>query len=227
MTKSKALSQSEENYVKEIFHLSGRDKMKVSTNALAEKLAAKASSITDMLKKLGDKKLVSYEKYKGCVLTAKGEKIAVHIIRKHRLWETFLVNKLNFGWDEVHDVAEQLEHIQSSKLVDGIDRFLNFPKVDPHGDPIPDKDGNIDYQESKVPLSEVSIDALVEVVQVNEDSFELLQYLDQINLSLGSSIIVTERIAFDESIMIELDNNHKLSLSKKVAENIAVKFKIK
>ena len=227
MTKSKNLSQAEENYVKEIFHLSGREKIKVSTNALAEKLDAKASSITDMLKKLGDKKLVSYEKYKGCVLSAKGERIAVHIIRKHRLWETFLVNKLNFGWDEVHDVAEQLEHIQSIKLVDGIDRFLNYPKVDPHGDPIPDKEGNINYQESKVPLSETAVDCEVEVVQVNEDSFELLQYLDQIKLSLGSSIVVKERISFDESIKIELDGEHHLSLSKKVAENIAVKFKTK
>ena len=228
MTKNnKELSQSEENYLKEIFHLSGRDKVKVSTNSLAEKLESKASSITDMLKKLGDKKLVTYEKYKGCVLTADGEKIAVHIIRKHRLWETFLVNKLNFGWDEVHDVAEQLEHIQSYKLVDSIDRFLNYPKVDPHGDPIPDKEGNIDYQESKVALSETAIESMVEVVQVNEDSFELLQYLNQIELSLGSSIKVIERIAFDESMTIELNGKQKISLSKKVAENIAVKFNSK
>lgn len=222
--KSNILSHSEENYLKEIFHLSGKEKSKVSTNALAEKLASKASSITDMLKKLGDKKLVSYEKYKGCNLTTKGEKIAIHIIRKHRLWETFLVNKLNFGWDEVHDVAEQLEHIQSLKLINGIDQFLNFPKVDPHGDPIPDKDGNINYLESKIKLSDTGLNTEVEVVQVNEDSFALLQYLDQIKLGLGSKIIVKERIAFDESITIELNSKTSLSLSKKIAENISVKY---
>lgn len=222
--KSNALSHSEENYLKEIFHLSGKEHAKVSTNALAEKLDSKASSITDMLKKLGDKKLVSYEKYKGCSLTTKGEKIAVHIIRKHRLWETFLVNKLNFGWDEVHDVAEQLEHIQSLKLIDGIDQFLNFPKVDPHGDPIPDRDGNINYLESKIKLSDTGLNTAVEVVQVNEDSFALLQYLDQIKLGLGSKISVVERVTFDESISINLNGKSTVSISKKIAENIWVKY---
>lgn len=224
MTKSASLSQAEENYLKAIFHLSGQEKLKVNTNGLAEKLNAKASSITDMLKKLGDKKLVSYEKYKGCSLTKKGEKIAIHIIRKHRLWETFLVNKLNFGWDEVHDVAEQLEHIQSLKLINGIDQILNYPKVDPHGDPIPDKDGNIDYLESKILLSETSISAAVEVIQVTEDSLDLLQYLDSIKLKLGSKIEVLERVAYDKSIRVKLEGNGVLSLSSKVAENIYVKF---
>ena len=210
--------------MKGIFHLSGKECAKVSTNALADKLETKASSITDMLKKLGDKKLVSYEKYKGCKLTKKGERIAIQIIRKHRLWETFLVNKLNFGWDEVHEVAEQLEHIQSLKLINGIDQILNYPKVDPHGDPIPDKDGNIDYNESKIQLSEAAIEATVEVVRVNEDSFSLLQYLDQINLKLGSKIKVLERVAFDKSISVLIDNKLTTSLSEKVAENISVTF---
>lgn len=223
MEKANLFSHAEENYLKEIFHLSGRKKKKVSTNALAEKLNAKASSITDMLKKLLDKKLISYEKYKGCSLTKKGELIAVHIIRKHRLWETFLVNKLNFGWDEVHEVAEQLEHIQSTKLVDGIEQILNFPKVDPHGDPIPDKNGAIDYNENKIALSEASINVSVKVVRVNEDSHSLLQYLDKIKLSLGSEIKVLERLPFDESIQIQL-GDQLLNLSKKVAENISVSF---
>jgi DtxR family Mn-dependent transcriptional regulator len=222
--KSNILSHSEENYLKEIFHLSGKAHAKVTTNSLAEKLESKASSITDMLKKLGEKKLVSYEKYKGCSLSPKGEKIAIHIIRKHRLWETFLVNKLNFGWDEVHDVAEQLEHIQSLKLINGIEEILNFPKVDPHGDPIPDKEGNISYLESKIKLSDTGLNTLVEVVQVNEDSFALLQYLDQIKLGLGSKITVKERLAFDESITIELNSKKTLSLSKKISENISVKY---
>lgn len=218
------LTQAEENYLKEIFHLSGRDQMRVSTNSLAEKLVTKASSITDMLKKLGEKKLVSYQKYKGCVLTDKGERIAIHIIRKHRLWETFLVNKLDFGWDEVHDVAEQLEHIQSLKLIDSIEQFLNYPKFDPHGDPIPDKAGNISYQESKINLSEASINNTFEVISVNEDSLALLKYLDQIGLKIGSQIVVKQRIAFDESMQVKIDNNESLNLSKKVTQNIGVKF---
>lgn len=221
------LTQAEENYLKEIFHLSGRDHDKVSTNALAEKLDAKASSITDMLKKLGEKKLVSYQKYKGCVLTKKGERIAVHIIRKHRLWETFLVNKLDFGWDEVHDVAEQLEHIRSLKLIDSIEQFLNYPKFDPHGDPIPDKEGNISYQESKINLSEASINNTFEVVSVNEDSLALLKYLDQIGLKIGSQIIVAQRVSFDESLQVKIDNSESINLSKKVTQNIGVKFKSK
>lgn len=221
------LTHSEENYLKEIFHLSGQEKQKVSTNALAEKLQSKASSITDMLGKLKNKNLITYQKYKGCYLTEEGEKIALHIIRKHRLWETFLVNKLNFGWDEVHDVAEQLEHIRSVKLIDSIDDFLNHPKFDPHGDPIPDKDGNIDYQESKINLSEGAVNTTFEVVSVNEDSLALLKYLDQIKLKIGSIVQLHERIAFDESLIVQIDGNDRTSLSKKVTENIGVKFKSK
>lgn len=218
------LSHSEENYLKEIFHLSGKDKMKVSTNALAERLDTKASSITDMVKKLADKKLISYKPYKGCALTEKGEKIAIQIIRKRRLWETFLVNKLNFGWDEVHDVAEQLEHIISAKLIDDLDAFLKFPKFDPHGDPIPDKHGNISYRESKIPLHETAINTRVEVVSVNEDSLSLLQYLDKINLKLGSEIDVLARVPFDESMQINIIGLGEISLSKKVVENIGVRI---
>ena len=226
-SKKDILSHSEENYLKEIFHLSGKEKVKVSTNALAERLSTKASSITDMLQKLKAKKLVAYQKYKGCQLTEKGEQIALQIIRKHRLWETFLVNKLDFGWDEVHDVAEQLEHIRSLKLIDSIDQFLNFPKFDPHGDPIPDKDGNINYQESKIKLSESSVKTLVEVVSVNEESLALLKYLDEIGLKIGSEIAVYSRVSFDGSIAVEIDNKQEISLSKKISENIGVKFKSK
>lgn len=225
--KSNTLSHSEENYLKEIFHLSGEERSKVSTNALAEKLDAKASSITDMLKKLGDKKLVSYKKYKGCSLTSKGEKIAILIIRKHRLWETFLVNKLNFGWDEVHDVAEQLEHIKSIKLIESIEQFLDYPKFDPHGDPIPDASGKISYVESKVNLSDTAVKSIVEVVRVNEDSLTLLKYLDQIGLKLGSEIEILSKVAFDESIQVKIDKGESLSLSKKVTNSISVKFKSK
>lgn len=225
--KENILTHAEENHLKEIFHLSGKDKEKVSTNALAERLETKASSITDMLQKLKAKKLIDYQKYKGFSLTEKGEKIALQIIRKHRLWETFLVNKLNFGWDEVHDVAEQLEHIRSLKLIDSLDQFLEFPKFDPHGDPIPDKDGNISYRESKINLSESTVKTRVEVISVNEDSLALLKYLDEIGLSIGSVIDVHSRVSFDKSMNVTIDGCGQISLSKKVSENIGVRFKSK
>ena len=206
-----------------IFHLT-RGEEKVSTNSLAEKLGTKASSITDMLKKLSDKGLISYQRYKGCYLTEKGERIAVQIVRKHRLWETFLVSKMGFGWDEVHDVAEQLEHIHSVKLIDGLDKFLNYPKFDPHGDPIPDKRGNISDRKSKVPLSETKMNSVVEVVGVNEDSLTLLRYLDEIGLKLGSKLKVLEKYAFDASMKVKFTDGTLLNLSNKVAGNINVRF---
>ena len=184
------LSHSEENYLKEIFHLSGLTDKRVSTNSLASRLNSKASSITDMLQKLSDKKLVKYVKYKGCDLTKEGERIAIQIIRKHRLWETFLVSKLSFGWEEVHDVAEQLEHIDSAKLIDSLDRFLNYPKFDPHGDPIPDKDGNIVYRKSKIKLIDAAVNSRVEIVRVNEDSLALLKFLERHELTLGIELYV-------------------------------------
>ncbi|MBK9191193.1 MAG: metal-dependent transcriptional regulator [Crocinitomicaceae bacterium] len=224
MAKQEFLSHSEENYLKVIFQLAGQERLKVSTNALADKLCAKPSSITDMLKKLSDKKLISYKKYQGCGLTVKGEVIAIQIIRKHRLWETFLVSKLSFGWEEVHDVAEQLEHIQSIKLIDKLDEFLDFPKFDPHGDPIPDRAGNITYRKSKIKLAEAAINAVVEVVSVDEDSPSLLKYLDEIGLRLGSRIKVFERIPFDSSLKIEIVGVQKMYISEKVADNIGVRF---
>lgn len=224
MAKQSRLTHSEENYLKVIFQLSGQNRDRVSTNSLAEKLETKPSSITDMVKKLADKKLIVYEKYQGCELTSKGESIAIQIIRKHRLWETFLVSKLSFGWEEVHDVAEQLEHIHSIKLIDQLDQFLDFPKFDPHGDPIPDKNGNITYRKSKIKLAESAVKSLVEVVSVDEDSLLLLKYLDEIGLQLGSRIKIFERISFDGSLRIEIVDGQKMYLSEKVAENIGVRF---
>ena len=147
-------SFTEENYLKAIYKLSLNGVQGVSTNAIADKLATKPSSVTDMIKKLADKKLVSYQKYQGVNLTKKGSDVAVSIIRNHRLWEVFLVEKLNFKWDEVHDLAEELEHINTHKLTERLDEFLGFPKFDPHGDPIPDKDGNI-IQHKDVTLSDL------------------------------------------------------------------------
>src|SRR3954471_19141026 len=135
-------SVSKENYLKAIFHLQ-QDNQSVSTNALAESLQTRPASVTDMLKKLKEQRLLQYEKYKGVKLTHEGRKVAILIIRKHRLWEYFLVEKLGFGWEEVHEIAEELEHISSKKLIDRLDEYLNFPQTDPHGDPIPDIDGKI------------------------------------------------------------------------------------
>ncbi len=220
----KSLSHSEENYLKEIFHLSGLTEKRVSTNGLASRLNTKASSITDMLQKLSDKKLVEYVKYKGCFLTEEGERIAIQIIRKHRLWETFLVNKLSFGWEEVHDVAEQLEHIDSEKLIDSLDRFLNYPKFDPHGDPIPDKDGKIVYRKSKIKLLDAAINSRVEIVRVNEDSLALLKFLERHQLTLGTELDVLEKFPFDDSMSVRVGERLEINLSKKVTENIGVKF---
>lgn len=220
----KELTHSEENYLKEIYHLGNQSESSVSTNSLAEKLNTKASSITDMVKKLADKELLTYTKYRGCDLSDSGEKIALQIIRKHRLWETFLVNKLNFGWEEVHDVAEQLEHINSVKLIDELDDFLAYPKFDPHGDPIPDKNGKITYLKSKILLDEAALNSVVQVVKVNEDSISLLKYLDQLNLKLGSRIKIIERFPFDGSLKVEIDDQLEMNLSKKVAESIGVQI---
>ncbi|MGB5928452.1 MAG: metal-dependent transcriptional regulator, partial [Cyclobacteriaceae bacterium] len=149
-------SLAEENYLKAIYHLSTEDEGNVSTNAISETLNTKPASVSDMLRKLSGKELVSYRKYQGVSLTPSGRKVALQVIRKHRLWEVFLVDKLNFNWDEVHDVAEQLEHIQSPLLIHQLDEFLGHPAYDPHGDPIPDENGGFPEKEQS-PLSELTV----------------------------------------------------------------------
>ena len=217
------LSHSEENYLKHIYHLAGKERIKVATNSLAERLETKASSITDMLKKLKEKELIEYKKYKGCGLTDLGENIAIQIIRKHRIWETFLVNELNFKWDEVHDIAEQLEHIQSQELIDRIDAFLGFPKFDPHGDPIPNKKGEIEYRETKINLSEAQGNVNYEIVSVNEDSLALLRYLDDNKIGLGSEILILEHYDFDNSLKVKIKGKKTINLSEKVTSCIGVR----
>lgn len=215
-------SFTEENYLKAIYNLSTPENQSVSTNAIAEKLATKASSVTDMLKKLADKKLIRYKKYQGAELTGKGKKIAINIIRKHRLWEVFLVNYLNFKWDEVHEVAEQLEHINSDKLIDSLERFLNFPQFDPHGDPIPDKQGKIFHHK------EVSVIDLKEgesgiIVGVKEHHPDFLRYLESVELLLGTIIKVIKIFDWDSSIQIKFNKKHEITISEKVASNLYIK----
>jgi len=212
---------AEENYLKAIFKLSGKQKASASTNAIAEELETKASSVTDMIKKLTEKGFVNYQKYKGTSLTKKGHEIAIHIVRKHRLWEVFLVKKLNFQWDEVHDVAEQLEHIKSSKLVEHLDTFLGFPQYDPHGDPIPNKNGEFPKSFS-APLIDLATGNKGQVVGVSQDNPAFLQYLDKLEIKLGSKIQVIEKVEFDQSLEVKI-NGKATHISSEVAKNILIK----
>jgi DtxR family transcriptional regulator, Mn-dependent transcriptional regulator len=212
---------SEENYIKVIYHLSQVSPKGVNTNAIAGMLETKASSVTDMLKKLSEKQLVTYQKYQGVTLTEKGFLSAKMIVRKHRLWETFLVNKLSFSWDEVHEIAEELEHIKSEKLINSLDEFLGFPAFDPHGEPIPNQKGEI-IKIDKLLLSEAVLDKDYVCVGVKNSSVEFLQYLDKQNISLGSTIKVISREEFDSSLTIIL-NTKTISISNKIAENLFIK----
>ena len=210
-------SQSEEDYLKALYHLE-MDFNAVSTNSIAEYLDMKPSSVTDMLKKLAEKKFINYQKYKGTSLTKKGKLIALSIIRKHRLWETFLVEKLGFGWDQVHTIAEQLEHIKSDELIENLDNFLGNPKYDPHGDPIPSKDGNIEKMNQKI-LVELKASQKGIITGVKKGTASLLNYLDKEKVKLGDSIKVIEILEFDGTYIVEI-NKRKLTFSEKICQNL-------
>jgi DtxR family Mn-dependent transcriptional regulator len=214
------MTTSEENYLKVIYHLSLVSPKGVNTNAIAGMLDTKASSVTDMMKKLAEKDVVSYIKYQGVSLTEKGLYAAKMIVRKHRLWEVFLVEKLQFTWDEVHEIAEELEHIKSEKLINKLDAFLDFPDVDPHGDPIPNADGEIKKVQKKL-LSDVSTKTQFQCVGVKDTSVDFLQFLDKKNIALGTFITILEKEIFDETLKIEV-NNKILTISNKIANNLYV-----
>ena len=216
------MTLAEENYLKTIFHLERKLKSEVSTNALAERMQTRASSVTDMMQKLADKKMLLYKKYKGVQLTEKGKKAAAYVVRKHRLWEVFLVDKLEFHWDEVHDIAEQMEHINSVELIKRLDAFLGHPDFDPHGDPIPDKDGNIKKAEKRL-LSELIKNQIGICVGVKESSPEYLQYLDKKKISIGTKINVLGKEFFDGSMMIQAGRD-QFFVSKQIAENLYVQI---
>ena len=212
-------SITEENYLKAIYkHSQGTDS--VSTNTIARELSTAPASVTDMLKRLSEKKLVIYRPYKGVQLSEQGGKIALTIIRKHRLWEVFLVNILNFSWDSVHDTAEQLEHINSPELIDKLDEFLGYPKFDPHGDPIPSKTGEIILRPT-INLSECPVGVAVSVAGVGEDSKDFLQYLDRMKMNIGSKILVVEKIEFDSSLILQV-GEREVVLSGEFAKRIEV-----
>jgi DtxR family Mn-dependent transcriptional regulator len=216
-----SLSSTEENYIKAIYKLSGKEKKAISTNSIALAMNTAAASVTDMLKRLKEKGYIHHEKYKGTKMLSKGMRCALVLLRKHRLWETFMVEKLNFNWDEVHIVAEQLEHIQSEKLIDSIDAFLGFPKFDPHGDPIPDKNGHVEPLKQTF-LSELEIGAQAVIVGVKEHSSPFLQYLEKMHLILGTKVEVITVFEYDNSLLIKIKDSKECTLSHKVAKNLFI-----
>lgn len=212
-------SFTEENYIKAIYKLSGGGTEGVNTNAIADALDTKAASVTDMLRKLSAKGLVDYVKYKGVSLTDAGQRVALQVIRKHRLWEVFLVDKLKFNWDEVHEVAEELEHISSELLTRRLDEFLGHPQFDPHGDPIPSENGEIKLKPQRL-LAEMEVNDAGLVVGVNDSQPLFLQYLDKMGIFLGAKVKVLDKIPYDNSLEINIENKKNLVVSSEVARNI-------
>ena len=215
------LSFTEENYLKTIYRLSDGGEKAVLTNEIAESMSTKAASVTDMVKRLSGKNLIAYEKYYGVKITRQGKSEALMVIRKHRLWETFLVDKLNFTWDEVHDVAEQLEHIQSNLLIEKLDEFLGFPSADPHGHPIPDKNGKI-HRVKQTPLASATLNKKSTVCSVKNGSPSFLQYLSKIGVYIGATILILDKVEFDGSLEVLIDGKKKVFISRDAGENILV-----
>jgi len=218
-----AISFTEENYLKVIHRLSEATSEDISTNAVAELMQTKAASVTDMLRKLADKGWVNYQKYQGVRLSPAGEKIALSIVRKHRLWEVFLVDKMGFNWDEVHEIAEQLEHIESDELVQKLDAYLGFPKTDPHGDPIPNKEGILP-ELAYLHLSDIKTGKNCKLMGVAQDSAVFLQLLTKLNLSLGAKLAIMEINEFDRSFFVSINDAEPIFISHEVAKNILVKI---
>ncbi|MGZ8536781.1 MAG: metal-dependent transcriptional regulator [Flavisolibacter sp.] len=208
---------SEENYLKAIYHLQGEDGT-VTTNELAEKLQTRPASVTDMMKKLHSKKLLHYIPYYGFSLSPEGKKIAVHVIRRHRLWEYFLSEKLKFEWNEVHELAEELEHVSSRQLIDRLDEFLGFPPFDPHGDPIPDSRGKI-RNINKIALIDLPLHRQAEVCQVTNQSDEMLELLNHKHISIGTRLEVKKHFEFDHTIEIKIKGT-TVTISEQLAKNI-------
>ncbi len=219
------ISLTEENYIKAIFSINTNNEGSgASTNELSELLNNKAGSVTDMLKRLSEKKLIHYQKYKGVFLSSKGEKMALDIVRKHRLWEVFLTEKLNFKWDEVHDIAEQLEHIKSEELIHRLDDFLGNPRFDPHGDPIPDSKGHLNSLRAK-PLNQFKAKGSFVFMGVSEHSKSFLQHLTAVGLKIGDTIKVEELNEFDNSRKVKINKGNSQFFSEKVSSHLLVELK--
>ena len=217
------MTLAEENYLKAILVISLDTNERASTNAIADEISTSAASVSDMLKKLQEKRLIKYEKYKGVELSEQGNKLATSIIRKHRIWETFLVNKLDFNWGEVHDLAEQLEHIKSIDLVDRLDSFLGFPKFDPHGEPIPTKRGEIPTTNT-IPLNKLKVGTKGNIMGVTLDEKSFLNYLTKLNISIGTKIELLEKISFDQSLSVKIEKTNQ-HISNDVSKHLLIKTK--
>ncbi len=217
------LSYTEENYLKALLHITyeNGDKKDAGTNEIAAYLNIKPATVNDMLKKLKEKKLIDYEKYGKSSLTTSGKKLAVEVVRKHRLWETFLYEKLEFTWDEVHEVAEQMEHINHKNLIERLDKFLGFPDYDPHGDPIPKSNGQLPNA-VKTLLSDIEVGKTCRVAAVKDTSTIFLQYLLQLSVSIGTEIKILDKITFDGSMKIQIGKDTKTIVSIKFAESLLV-----
>ncbi len=220
---STSITQAEENYLKAIFKIEEKETKPVLTNAIAAEMQTTAASVTDMLKRLSDKQLITYEKYRGVQLTEEGNRLATALIRKHRLWEVFLVDKLGFAWDEVHELAEQLEHVHGNNLVQRLDNFLGHPKFDPHGDPIPDANGRWTFRPQALLATLQPGDRGI-VTGVDDHSSTFLQYLDQLGLTLGAELELLERFPYDQSVKVRTRDQREFVLSDKVTQNLFVKI---
>ncbi len=213
---------SEENYLKTVYNLYKQGLKKITPTAIAESLSNNPASVVDMIKKLVEKQLVEYEKSKGVKLTQEGMNVAISVVRKHRLWEAFLVEKLGYGWDEVHDIAEQMEHVHHPDLADRLDKFLGFPQYDPHGDPIPKANGD-SARSYKTLLAEIPEGKTCKVVAVKDTSTPFLQYLKKLDIGIGTRIALVEKIPFDGSIIITAGSSRQqMTVSKVFAENLLV-----
>tara|TARA_B100000902_G_scaffold221471_1_gene210417 strand:- start:44701 stop:45357 length:657 start_codon:yes stop_codon:yes gene_type:complete len=217
------ITLAEENYLKGILGIILKTNKRASTNSIANEICTTPASVSDMLKKLQQKKLINYKKYHGVSLSARGKGIAISVIRKHRLWETFLVKKLHFNWEEVHDLAEQLEHIKSKNLINKLDAFLDYPKFDPHGEPIPAENGELPFSNT-IPLNEIKLKAKGKVMGVTIDKKSFLQYLTKLNIKIGTNIELLEKISFDQSLIINIDDTNT-HISNDVAKYLLIKTK--
>lgn len=215
-------TKAEENYLKAIFKIAEKEKKSVSTNSLARALETSPASITDMVKKMADKNLVLYEKYKGVSLTPSGNKIATELIRRHRLWEVFLVDKLRFAWHHVHDIAEELEHIGPPELISRLDAFMDYPKFDPHGDPIPNAEGRFTLR-NQIALSDIGPNVETVVLGVKEHGTSFLEHLHQLNIKIGTNIEILQIAEFDGSRQVIVDKKRNMTLSIAVVQNLFVK----
>ncbi|MCA0430805.1 MAG: metal-dependent transcriptional regulator [Bacteroidetes bacterium] len=213
------ISFTEENYLKAIYHLSTEGK--VSTNELSKYFSLKPASVTEMLKKLNDKKLIKHQKYKPVSLTKKGSDIAIKIIRGHRLWEKFLVDKLNYNWHEVHDIAEQLEHIKSDDLLNKLEKYLGYPKFDPHGDPIPDKNGILHPIKAKV-LNKIKTIGNYKLIGLTKHNQKLLEFLNAIKLNLNEVFLIQKINLIDNSFQLKIKKRDAVLISNDVASLLLV-----